>query len=160
MKVMTKKKLDSYYRRALAVAEDSPDEQTKVGALLIHGESGAVIGSGYNGFVRNAPDEKLPKTRPEKYDYMVHAEANMIFNCAKHGITTNECFVFCTLSPCCSCMRALYQSGIYLVFFKDVYRDFTKNAGMKDLHLKISEIDGGYYACRIEPRVIKSEDDS
>lgn len=41
---MKLKKLNSYYKQALAVAELSPDEQTQVGALLINSNTGAVWG--------------------------------------------------------------------------------------------------------------------
>lgn len=149
---ITKKKLDAYHDQAMAVARQSPDEQTKVGALLIHGKTGAVISSGFNGFVRKGPDDILPKTRPNKYDYIVHAETNLICNCARHGISTDRCFIYCTLSPCIHCLRQVYQSGIQWVFFKDTYRDFDKNKMMLDLHLKVTEIDGGYYGLKIEPR--------
>ena len=148
---VSEKKLNNYYKQALAVADPSPDAQTKVGALLIHGKTGAIIGSGFNGFIRGAPDYKIPNTRPDKYEYIVHAEANLVANCARHGISTDECFVFCTLSPCVNCMRLLYQSGVRTVFFKDVYRDFEKNVQMRDLHVKVAEV-GKYYVARIGPR--------
>ena len=152
MKV-SKKKLDNYYKQALAVSELSPDEETKVGSLLIHGKTGAVIGSGYNGFVRGALDEKLPKTRPDKYEYVIHSETNLIYNCTRHGISTDECFIFCTLSPCINCLRALYQCGITVVFFKTPYRDFDKNRQMRDLHILVSEVDD-YYVIKLEPRYL------
>jgi dCMP deaminase len=146
-------KLDNYYKQALAVAELSPDEETKVGALLINIKTGAVLGSGYNGFVRKANDGALPKKRPEKYPYMVHAEANAIYNSARHGIRTEDCFVFCTLSPCIGCCRALYQSGIDHVVFKDKYRDFDKQKDMLDLALDVHDL-GGYYMMTISPRIL------
>lgn len=130
---MKLKKVENYYKQALAVAENSPDAETQVGALLINNKTGAVLGSGFNGFVRKANDAALPKTRPDKYPYMVHAETNMIYNCARHGISTDECFVFSTLSPCVNCCRALYQSGITTVIFKDKYRDFDTQAKMLDI---------------------------
>lgn len=130
---MKLKKVENYYKQALAVAENSPDAETQVGALLINNKTGAVLGSGFNGFVRKANDAVLPKTRPDKYPYMVHAETNMIYNCARHGISTDECFVFSTLSPCVNCCRALYQSGITMVIFRDKYRDFDTQAKMLDL---------------------------
>jgi len=154
MKVnLSLKKLNAYHKQALAVAEQSPDAQTKVGALLIHGKTGAVISSGYNGFVRGGPDKDLPKTRPDKYQYIIHAETNLLCNCARHGVSTDECFVYCTLSPCINCMRQLYQSGINMVYFKDMYRDFDKNSNMKDLKFFVREPYGtnSYYELRIQP---------
>lgn len=128
-------KVRNYYKQALAIAEMSPDAETQVGAILIHAKTGAVLSQGFNGFIRGAQDGKLPKTRPEKYPYMVHAETNLIYNCARHGISTDECFVFCTLSPCVNCCRALYQCGIKKVIFKDKYRDFDSQKQMEDLKL-------------------------
>lgn len=145
-------KLNNYYKQALAVADLSPDEETKVGALIINENTGAVLGSGYNGFVRKANDCQLPKTRPDKYPYMVHAEVNAIYNSARHGIRTEGCFVFCTLSPCINCCRALYQSGIVTVVFKDKYRDFNTQSDMLDLKLNLQTI-GDYYLMTISPRM-------
>lgn len=150
MKV-TEEKLKTYEKLARTIAEQSPDSQTKVGSIIIHSKTGAVLGSGFNGFVRGGPDQSLPTSRPEKYDYIIHAETNLLYNCARHGVSTDECFVYCTLSPCINCLRALYQSGIEYVFFKDTYRDFDKNTTMKDLHLKLSEV-GEFVALKIEPR--------
>ena len=133
-------KLHSYHRRALAIAVDSPDEQTQVAALLIHKKTGAVLGSGFNGFIRGGPDYCLPKTRPKKYEYIVHAEANLIANCARHGVSTDECFLYCTLSPCVGCARLLYQAGISKVYFKEMYRDFEKNSNMKDLVFSVKPL--------------------
>ena len=150
---MKLKKLDNYYKQALAVAEMSPDEQKKVGALLINSNTGAVLGSGYNGFVRGAADHLLPKTRPDKYIYMVHAETNLIFNGFRHGVIAEGCFVFCTLSPCINCCRSLYQSGIKKVVFRDKYRDFDNQLEMLDLKLDITMI-GDYHILDITPRFI------
>ncbi len=148
---MKLKKVENYYKQALAVAENSPDAETQVGALLINNKTGAVLGSGFNGFVRKANDVALPKTRPDKYPYMVHAETNMIYNCARHGISTDECFVFSTLSPCVNCCRALYQSGITTVIFKDKYRDFDTQAKMLDLTWTLTDL-GGFTVMELKAR--------
>ena len=144
-------KLENFFKRAYVVSELSPDEQTKVGALLVNEETKAVISSGYNGFIRGAHDENLPKTRPEKYSYMIHAEANLLYNCAMHGISTNKCVVICTLSPCVNCLRSLYQCNIKTVYFKEKYRDFDKNINMLDLKIKIEE-NYGIYRINLSPR--------
>jgi dCMP deaminase len=148
--VVSKKKLDYYYDRAFSVSKMSPDPSTKVGALLIHGQSGAVIAEGYNGFIRGAPDDNIPKTRPEKYDYMVHAEQNLICNAVKHGISTNGCILYCTISPCVKCMRMLYQAGITEIYVKDFYSDFEKCSNMLDLKLTVSKIEN-HVKIDIEP---------
>lgn len=149
--MITERKLKSYHNRALATAGDSHDPDTKVGALLIHGESGAVIAEGFNGFIRGADDDKLPKTRPEKYDYMIHAETNLICNAVRHGISTNNCVIYCTISPCIKCMRMLYQAGIKDVYVKGFYSDFEKCASMMDLTLAVTTI-GEFSKIEIKPK--------
>lgn len=150
---ITAKKLESWNRIAEAVALDSHDVHTQVGALLIHRTTGAVLSTGFNGHIRGANDNALPKTRPEKYPYMVHAEANLIYNCARHGISTDGCILYCTLSPCIGCVRSIWQSGINEVYFKELYRDFGKNCAMEDLNLKLTTPGlGGYYKLELEPK--------
>lgn len=149
---ISEKKLSYYYERALASSKASPDPSTKVGALLIHGESGAVIAEGYNGFVRGAPDHKIPTTRPEKYDYIIHAETNLICNAARHGVSTDKCVIFCTISPCIRCMRMLYQAGITEVYVAGFYSDFQQCSSMLDLKLTVTTI-GQFSKITVEPNL-------
>jgi dCMP deaminase len=125
-------------------ATRSPDEQTKVGSILVNRTTGAVVALGFNGFVRGAPDHLLPKTRPEKYPYMVHAEINLIANCARHGISMSDCEMYCTLSPCISCMRTIWQCGINRIYVKTLYGDINTIKEMEDLKISIIK-HGPYY---------------
>lgn len=143
-------KLANYMERAQAVARNSSDAETQVGSLLIKADSGAVVADAYNGFCRGTRDVLLPKTRPEKYDYMIHSEANLIANCAKHGIATDGCVLVCTLSPCKICLRLIYQCGIKTVYFKEKYRDFQDNMNMKDLSVSLYSV-GEFFKIEIEP---------
>ncbi len=115
---MREAKLESYIRISESVSIDSHDAETKVGYVLVHGKTGAIIATGFNGFIRGAKDGSLPNTRPNKYPYMIHAEENLIANAVRHGISTDGCVMVGTLSPCIKCLRLLYQSGITTVFFK------------------------------------------
>ena len=151
--MITIKKLNKYHRHAIAASFDSPDESTKVGALLIHSESGAIIADGFNGYVRGANDSIIPKTRPEKYAYTIHAEENLLCNAVRHGISTNKCFIYCTISPCIKCMRLLYQSGISEVYVKGFYSDFQQCSSMLDLQLEVTSIDE-YSKITIKPNKI------
>ena len=139
--LMKLRKLNNYFKQAAVVAENSPDLQTKVGCLLINKRTGAVLAASYNGFIRGGPDDKLPKTRPDKYDYIIHAEQNAIYNCARHGINTSDCFLVVTLSPCINCARAAFQSGIDVIYFHEEYKDFQSQLDMDDLDIKLEKID-------------------
>lgn len=138
-------KLSLYMERAEVAAKGSHDAETKVGAVLVKNSSGAVIADGFNGFVRGAPDAVLPNTRPDKYKYIVHAEANLIANCVRHGISTDDCTLVCTMSPCVTCMRLLYQSGITRIVVKDKYRDFDQLVLMEDIEIIEARTPEGFW---------------
>ena len=82
---MRPSKIQNFMDIAETISMRSHDAETKVGAVLINNQSSAILATGYNGFVVGAEDDKLPNTRPEKYEYMLHAEQNLITNCSKHG---------------------------------------------------------------------------
>lgn len=133
---MKAKKVLSFLRRAEVVAENSPDAQTKVGAVLVSKTTHSVISEGYNGFVRGADDDKLPTSRPGKYEYMVHAEQNLICNAARNGVNMDNCIVVQTISPCIHCARLLYQAGVDTIYYKDYYRGTDDVKRLGDLKLE------------------------
>lgn len=53
----------------------------------------------------------------------VHAEANAIYFCAKNGISTNNCTMYCVLQPCRKCAEAIITCGISRVVFMYFYYD-------------------------------------
>lgn len=136
---MKEKKVLSNIRRAECVAENSPDEETKVGSVLISKSTGSVISEGFNGFVRGADDSRIPKTRPAKYDYVLHAEENLIINAARNGVRTDDCIVVQTHSPCVQCARRLYQAGIDTVYFRTYYPGTDKIEILGDLKLEFTQ---------------------
>ena len=138
-------KNQNYMDIATAIAQRSHDAETKVGAVLINNSSGAIIATGYNGFVRGANDAILPNTRPDKYEYIVHAEQNLICNSAKHGISMNNCSLVCTMSPCKLCMRMLLNCGITKVIAKDLYKDFDEILQMQDIKVECKKEEDGFY---------------
>lgn len=138
---MKEQKLQSYIKRALATADCSPDEETKVGSVLVSKSTGSVISEGYNGFVRGAHDDALPKTRiGGKHKYVIHAEQNLIYNAARNGVRTDSCFLVQTHSPCVDCARAVFQSGIDTIYFKTYYPGTDKISDLGDLRLEYTAI--------------------
>ena len=141
-------KNQTYMAVAETVAERSHDAETQVGAVLVKNDSGAIVATGHNGFVRGAPDGELPNTRPDKYPYMIHAEENIITQCARYGISMDDCKIVSTLSPCVKCMRLLWQAGVTHIVVRDIYGDFdTQISKMKDISAVIrkDESDGYYH---------------
>lgn len=95
--------------------------------------------SATNTFVQGA--KNLPNTRPDKYEYIVHAEANLVYWAAREGFPLNNMIVVCTLSPCQNCIRTMFQAGVREIYYKEVYRNHNPN--MKDI--KVTEEQYGPY---------------
>lgn len=100
---------DEYFLMiARTVSTRSHDEETQVGCVIVN-ERNHIVGTGYNGFPSGATDGSLPATRPEKYPYMIHSEANAIANSTQNLF---GCTLYCTLQPCLECMKLIKSSGI------------------------------------------------
>jgi deoxycytidylate deaminase len=108
----------SFILSAALWSKRSHDLQTQCGAVLVKNKR--IISTGYNGFISGIDDSVLPRKRPDKYPFMIHAEANAVYNAAKNGVSTidSECYV--TAVPCLSCVQMLHQCGIKKVIFSDI----------------------------------------
>lgn len=100
---------DEYFLRMAHVASlRSPDEQTKVGCVIVN-EDKHIIGVGYNGFPAGTMSDNLPRTRPGKYSYMIHAEQNAISNML---LSQKNLTAYVTARPCLVCSKLLWQNGV------------------------------------------------
>jgi len=65
----------------------------------------------------------------EKYDFCVsnHAEANAICFAAKLGHKIEGSKIYCTLFPCITCFKLIYQSGIKEIYYELKYNSNNKN---------------------------------
>lgn len=141
---MKQDKFENYMELATVVAKRSHDSQTQVGAVLVRNDTGAPVATGFNGFVRGAPDDVLPTTRPDKYEYIMHSEENIIAHCARHGISTDNTTLYVTLTPCKRCTRLLFQCGISAVVAKDKYRDFNDTLQLTDIEVSCADSEQGW----------------
>jgi dCMP deaminase len=100
--------LMGFARHAASKSKDS----TKVGAVLV-GPNNEVLLTAFNGppiGVADLPERR--NTRPEKYLWVSHSEANLIAFAARRGIRTEGCTVYVTHCPCSGCAKSLIQAGI------------------------------------------------
>lgn len=94
----------------------------QVGAVLVR--EGRPILAGYNGSLSGFPHctpESCNRDIPCKNT--VHAEVNVIYFAARHGIATSGATLWCTDSPCKICAEAIIQAGIEKVVYVRAYRD-------------------------------------
>ena len=104
---------ERYISLVREVSTWSKDPSTKVGAIVVS-NTGTVIAQGYNGFPRGIADtdERL-NTRSIKYNYMVHAEMNGIYNGAYNGVCLVDSTMYVYGLPVChECAKAIIQVGI------------------------------------------------
>ena len=147
-------KIKNYMDIAEAVSKRSHDTETKVGSILVNNANGAITATGFNGFARKVDDTKLPRTRPEKYRFIVHSEMNLVANCAKNGISMDNSTLYCTLTPCESCMRMLWQCGITNVIAREKYRDFENILKMEDIGVLEEITVEGFVKLTYAPKVL------
>jgi dCMP deaminase len=124
-----------------------------VGCVLVDSNTDMVLTAACNGFARGVCDHRLPSTRPDKYSYIIHSEINMLAMCAMHGISTNNKYLVCTMTPCVSCMRTLFQAGITRVIAKDRYKDFADLKNMRDITISESVTKEGFIDLTYKPRL-------
>lgn len=108
----------SFLLSAALWSKRSHDQQTQCGCVLVKDKR--IVSTGYNGFVSGIDDSVLPRTRPEKYPFMIHAEANSIYNAAKNGVSTIDSTCYITAVPCLSCIQMLAQCGVKEIIFSDI----------------------------------------
>jgi dCMP deaminase len=104
----------------------SKDQSTQIGAVIV-GIDNEVLSTGYNSFPRGMDDSKQERQeRPEKYFWFEHAERNAIYNAARVGTPLKNSTIYLTSGlPCMDCARGIVNSGIKIVYCKEVCT--TKN---------------------------------
>ena len=116
---------DEYFMGvAILAAKRSKDPSTQVGACIVS-QDNKILSMGYNGFPQGCSDDEFPwertaKTRDpydEKYFYSTHSELNAILNYRGGSLEGSKLYV--TLFPCNECAKAIIQSGIQTVIYKE-----------------------------------------
>ena len=102
-----------YTHLAKEISTWSKDPSTQVGAVVI-GNNGEVLSQGYNGFPRGIKDTSARlKNRERKYNLVVHAEMNAIYNASLNGVSLNNATLYVYGLPICNeCAKGIIQVGI------------------------------------------------
>lgn len=101
---------DTYFLQiADVISRRSPDPSTKHGCVLVD-VNNRIISTGYNGPVQGIDHSLIPfDKRPDKYDWMIHAEDNAVAF-AKCDLIDTTAYI--TGPPCAPCFRRLLQAGV------------------------------------------------
>ena len=106
---------DYFLGLAKVASQRSHDIHTQHGCVITD-QHNRILGVGYNGFPKGMDDATLPTTRPEKYDWMIHAERNALSNCV---VRPDNGIAYVTGQCCNDCILALHQEGIKKVIMWD-----------------------------------------
>lgn len=117
--------LNYFFDIAKINAQMSKDLNTQVGAVIVDSDRN-ILSTGFNGFPRGAEETPIRQSRPTKYLFTVHAEANAIAAAARNGHSLMNSALFCTHPPCAQCAALIVQAGITCVYF------FNQPAAMLD----------------------------
>jgi len=152
---MKKKFISAHMNVAEVYAQLSSATRLKVGCVVVKNDT--IIGIGYNGMPSgwdNVCEEvvDVPVTDP-RYDYnnftkelktkpeVIHAEINAISKVAKSTNSSEDATMFITHAPCIECAKALFQSGIRNVYYRDTYKNddgvkFLEKCGVEIQQIK------------------------
>lgn len=120
---------DLYMAITLLIAERSICSRGKVGVVAVKDKR--IIASGYNGVLPGVEVNcNTDCDLNESCNKTIHAEANLIAFCAKHGISLADCTIYCSYHPCNNCAKLLKQAGVLKVFYFCEYPGNNFNHGL------------------------------
>jgi len=126
-----------YMNLAEEVAQMSYAKRRQVGAVAI--KDGNILGFGFNGtpagFPNNCEDED-----GKTFDWVLHAEVNLIAKLAKSTMSLEDATVYVTTSPCMTCAKMLAQSGVKQVFYRDAYSKEDGLYLLNKLNIGVSQL--------------------
>lgn len=131
---------DYFLGLAKVVSQRSHDIHTQHGCVITD-TNNRILGVGYNGFPKGMNDKILPTSRPEKYNWMIHAERNALSNCI---IRPDKGVAYITGQSCNDCIMALWQEGVTKVVMAENHGTqlFDENAKTRfDLFVEQSGIE-------------------
>ena len=100
-------------------ATRSPCERLQVGCLLV--KNNRIVSQGYNGFLPGCPHKSHIVNGHEMAT--IHAEQNALIDCAKRGVSCDECEAYITHYPCLNCCKLLLAAGIKNIYYINDYNN-------------------------------------
>jgi dCMP deaminase len=111
---------DEYFKQlAELTATRSCCNRLHVGCIFVH--DNRLVAQGYNGFLPGCPHESHVVNKHEVAT--IHAEQNTIIDCAKRGVSCNECTAYITHYPCFNCTKMLLAAGIKKIYYINDYHN-------------------------------------
>ena len=124
---------------AETIALRSHHSEFKVGALIVTSDNTQVLSLGYNG--NAAGLSNVPQSEEPGCSGLLHAEINALLKLDYNN--PKDKVMYLTLSPCETCAKAIINSGIKKVVYKEKYRNeeglyLLKTANIETLEYNFS----------------------
>ena len=117
---MSRPSWDEYFKEiVLVTTKRSSCNRLQVGCLLV--KDNRIISQGYNGFLPGCPHKSILREGHEQAT--VHAEQNAICDCAKRGVSCDDCIAYISHYPCIICTRLLIAAGIKKIKYINDYKN-------------------------------------
>lgn len=141
---------DDYFMNiAFMVAERSTCTRRKVGAVAVKDKH--ILGTGYNGVPSGVEHclttgclrAKLGIPSGERHEICrgLHAEQNVIIQCAVHGISMKGADIYCTTLPCFICTKMLINCGVKKIYYVESYPDELSLEMLKEAQVELIKLE-------------------
>lgn len=84
--------------------------------------------------------DNVCETNDETNWFVIHAEANAILKCAKHGQSCDDATIYQTYSCCKDCSKLILQAGIKRLVYHEDYKDLTGIEFLREAGVEIVKI--------------------
>ena len=127
-----------YFKEIAEVtAKRSGCDRLHVGCVLV--KNNRIIAQGYNGYIAGCEHKMVLKDNHNIGT--IHAEQNAITDCAKRGVSSDQCTAYITHYPCYNCMKLLTSSGITKIkYINDYKNDELVDSLAKQVSITIEKI--------------------
>ena len=126
---------------ATEVATRSTCDRKHVGAVIVRNKN--ILSTGYNGSIKGLPhcDEVGHEMVEGHCIRTTHAEANAIVQAAKNGVAIDNSEIFVTASPCYNCFKLIANSGIKVIYYRELYRDQRITDRAKEVGIELVSLE-------------------
>ena len=112
-------------------------ERLHVGCIFV--KDNRIIAQGYNGYISGCEHNMI--LRNNHNIATIHAEQNTITDCAKRGVSSDNCIAYITHYPCYNCMKLMVSSGISEIkYINDYNNDELVDKLANEKNIKINKI--------------------
>ena len=121
---------NEYFKQIAEItATRSNCDKLHVGCILVN--NNRIIAQGYNGYIAGLQHEPIIKDNHNIAT--IHAEQNTITDCAKRGVSCNNCVAYITHYPCFNCMKLMVSCGICQINYINDYNNDTEVVNLSKL---------------------------